>query len=82
MTYLEQPPSTGDKIINGFLVLLILLAIVCIPFMIVDKQRRLDDAWNNQGCKMYDKEKVSDIPAKCNNDFVDHYNAQERREQP
>lgn len=80
-TYLEGPTSTAEKFMYIFLCIVVIAAIACIPLMIADKQNRLDEEWKNNGCQMYDKDKVSDIPAKCNNDFVDHYKSQDSRKQ-
>lgn len=80
--YIEKGPSKGEKVMYWGLGLLMIAFFISVPFMWRDKQARLDKAWADMGCEMYDEEKATDIPAKCSNYFTDHYKAQEARKQP
>ncbi len=81
-TYISQGPGTGEKIMFVILGIVFIAFLAYIPFMIANKQERLERAWQEQGCQMYDTEVINNIPAKCHNDFTDHYKAQELRKQP
>lgn len=82
--YIGGGPATGwEKAMYWGLGLLMVAFLISVPFMIQDKQERLEKAWNDQGCRMYDEEtKLDDIPAKCKADFIEHYKAQDARLQP
>jgi len=80
MTTIEGKSTTFDKVLYTFLALLVLATIAYMPFMIADKQATAEKEWNDKGCRMYDADRVSEIPAKCSNDFVDHYKSQTLRE--
>lgn len=74
--------TTMDKVMYVGLGLLFVAFLISVPFIVADKQKRLDQEWRDKGCQMYDMDRVVNIPAKCNNDFTDHYNPQPTREQP
>lgn len=80
--YLEQPPSGWEKAMYWGLGLLMVAFIISVPFMYRDKQARLEQQWQDEGCQMYDDMKGIDVPAKCSNVFTDHYQPQEQRVQP
>lgn len=61
---------------------ILVAAIISIPFMQRDNEKIRQQKWQSQGCKMYDSEFLKDVPVKCLNEFVDHYKAQEQRIQP
>jgi hypothetical protein len=77
MTTIEGKSTTFDKVLYTFLALLVLAIIAYVPFMMADKQATAEKEWKEKGCRMYDAARVSEIPAKCSNDFVDHYKSQE-----
>ena len=80
MTLFE--PTKTDKLVPIVAGLVLLAFLACVPAMWSDKQQRLEQAWQEKGCQMYDNDKPADLPAKCSNDFVDHYQPQEQRNQP
>lgn len=82
MTNLESGMGDGEKVFVGFLILLVLATFAMIPQMHADKQKQLNEQWETKGCKMYDGDKIADVPAKCQSHFIDHYSPQERRKQP
>lgn len=82
MIITEGKSTTFDKVLYTFLALLVLSTIAYVPFMMADKQATAEKEWKEKGCRMYDAARVSKIPAKCSNDFVDHYKSQTLREQP
>ena len=79
---IESGPTTTDKIMYWVLGIIMVAFIISIPFMVRDKNARLEHAWQTQGCEMYDDVKAIDVPAKCSQYFVDHYKAQPIRTQP
>lgn len=81
-TYLESAPSKWDKVGYAALGLLMLAFFASLPSMWADKQRRLEQAWQDTGCQMYDNMPLDKVPAKCATGFTDHYKPQEQRAQP
>lgn len=81
-TYIGGEPSKLEK--AGYIILGIVFVafLAYIPFMLINKQERLEQAWQDRGCQMYDMERPQDVPAKCSNQFVDHYAPQDARKQP
>lgn len=79
---IEQGPSSSEKVMYWVLGAVMVAFIISIPFMVRDKNARLDKAWHDQGCEMYDDIKATDVPAKCSQYFVDHYKPQQQRVQP
>ncbi len=79
--YLEKP-GKYDNIMYIALGLFFLAFLVSVPFMWHDKQARLEKAWQDDGCQMYDDYLIKDVPAKCQTYFVDHYKPQQGRIQP
>lgn len=77
-------PQNGfwDKAIPAFCGLLLVCALISVPFMARDNERIRQQTWKAEGCKMYDDYKVQNVPAKCQTYFVDHYKAQQQRIQP
>ena len=82
MSTIGQETSTLEKVLNIALGLLFVAFLVSVPFMIRDKQARIDKAWSTKGCQMYDDAAIKNVPAKCQGDFIDHYSPQELRYQP
>lgn len=80
MTYGES--SKWDKVIPVIAIGILLAFFACVPSMIKDQNRAEAQQWQAQGCQMYDDYKLSDVPAKCQVYFVDHYQAQPVRVQP
>lgn len=81
-TYIGGETSKLEKFGYIALAILMLAFLAYIPFMLIDKQQRLEQAWQTQGCEMYDTYPSEQVPAKCKNDFVDHYAPQDARTQP
>jgi hypothetical protein len=77
-----EKPNISDKIVMWGCIALVGAILVCLPSMINDKNKRLEQAWQTQGCEMYDNYKATDIPAKCSQYFIDHYKSQDIRIQP
>jgi hypothetical protein len=50
--------------------------------IIQNRKKQLEQAWQEQGCQMYDNANIDSVPAKCLNYFTDHYEPQEQRVQP
>lgn len=82
MSDIYGAPTMWDKIIPVGCLLILLVFIACLPSMVADKNRRLEQQWQSNGCRMYDDTKMSEVPAKCQQFFVDHYTAQPARTQP
>jgi len=80
MTYNE--PRKSDKIVPIICGVIFLAFLACLPAMWHDKQQREAQAWHDYGCQMYDDYKIDKVPAKCQSEFVDHYQAQQTRLQP
>jgi len=80
--YIGHEPSGIEKAMPIILGIFFLAALASIPFMHADNERARQKSWQSQGCKMYDDEKMADVPVKCLNEFVDHYKAQQQRLQP
>lgn len=80
MTYNEPKPT--DKIIPIVCGVVLLAFLISVPFMIRDENARLEQQWQEQGCHMYDDRYPEKLPAKCSNQFIDHYAPQEQRVQP
>ncbi len=80
--YIEQGPGRGEKVFLTILAVVFISFLISVPFMWHDKQQRLEKAWRDEGCQMYDNEMVSNVPAKCQTYFVDHYKGQNQRVQP
>lgn len=76
------PESKLEKAMYWLLGIVFLAFLAHIPFMLIDKQERLERAWQEQGCQMYDMQRTQDVPAKCSNQFTDHYAPQDARLQP
>lgn len=81
-TYIGNPATKLDKVFYAVLGSVMVSFIISMPFMIADKQARLDREWKDKGCQMYDVDRIADLPSKCNNDFTDHYKSKQLREQP
>lgn len=71
-----------DKAFYWVLGLIMVAFLISVPFMVRNDNRLKVQAWQEQGCEMYDNEKPADIPAKCSQYFVDHYKPQPARTQP
>ena len=71
-----------DKIVPIMCGIILLAFLATVPSMINDKNKREAKAWQDSGCQMYDNLKPADVPAKCSNQFTDHYKAQAGRIQP
>jgi hypothetical protein len=82
MTELPSKESGLEKGMRYGVIALFIAFVAYVPFMIQNKEERLEKAWQEQGCKMYDMERPQDVPAKCSNTFTDHYKPQEQRVQP
>lgn len=80
--YIGHEPSGIEKAMPIICGIILFGALASIPFMQRDNARIREQQWQSQGCKMYDTEKMADVPAKCLNEFVDHYKAQQPRVQP
>lgn len=81
-THIGGEMGVSEKIGAIALLILFISFLIYIPFMIANKQERLQQAWQTQGCQMYDDRKIADIPVKCHSEFIDHYAPQEMRKQP
>lgn len=79
--YLEKP-GKADKVVPIICGFILLAFLISLPFMVRDEARIKAEKWQQQGCQMYDDERAVNVPAKCNNDFTDHYKAQTPRVQP
>ena len=82
MTELYGKESTFEKMMKWGCIALFVAFLIALPFMIMDKQEREAQLWQDLGCRKYDEVKQSDVPAKCANTFTDHYKPQEQRVQP
>lgn len=82
MTTIGHEPKGLEKAMPIILGFVLLGAFISVPFMQRDNARIREQTWQSEGCKMYDNEKVADVPVKCLNEFVDHYKAQQQRTQP
>ena len=81
-TYMGGETSTLEKVMYWVLGIVFVAFLISVPFMLMDKQERLEKAWQDKGCQMYDMEKPQDVPAKCSKTFTDHYAPQDARLQP
>ncbi len=82
-TIIEHEESGLEKGMRYGLIALMIAFFIYVPFMIQNKEERLRQAWQDNGCRMYDEEtRLDDIPAKCKADFIEHYKAQQPRLQP
>lgn len=75
-------PTKGDKLVPVVCGVILLAFFATIPSMVNDQNRRREQAWQDQGCQMYDESVLDKVPAKCQTYFVDHYQAQKLRPQP
>lgn len=82
MTTLESKPSKFDNVMYVVLGIVFVAFLIYVPFMIHNKQERLQKAWNDSGYQMYDDYKPADVPAKCSMYLTDHYQPQKARVQP
>lgn len=71
-----------DKAVPAFCVMLLVAALISVPFMYNDSMKAKEKQWQSEGCRMYDNSKMADVPVKCLNEFTDHYKAQNQRTQP
>lgn len=82
MTEISGGQSTGEKVVMWFCIGFFLVFLAFIPKMAADKDKAMRQAWEDNGCQMYDEYKATDVPAKCSQYFVDAYQPQEVRVQP
>lgn len=75
-------PTTRDKMVPIVCGVILLAFLATVPSMINNKNKRLEQAWQEQGCQMYDNYHISEVPAKCQAHFIDHYQPQPARPQP
>ena len=80
--YMYGKPSKWDKVVPIVAGTVLLAFFAYVPTMVANKNERLEKAWQEKGCQMYDDYKPADIPAKCSSYFIDHYQAQKARIQP
>lgn len=80
MTYGE--PTKSAKLVHIVCGVVLLAFFACLPAMYADQQKREQQLWQELGCQKYDSYKISDVPAACQNSFVDHYSPQDQRLQP
>lgn len=71
-----------DKAVPIICVTILVAFFAGLPSMVSDKNKRLQQAWQDRGCQMYDDYKMDYVPAKCQQFFVDHYAPQQLRSQP
>lgn len=81
-TIIEYGGDNLSKIIGWSCALLAISAFIALPFMISDSNKSKEQAWQEQGCQMYDEKPMETVPAKCQSFFVDHYAPQTERAQP
>lgn len=76
-------PTKADKIIPMVFGGFFLVFLAFLPAMYNDAQKAKEQLWQENGCRMYDGLKVSEVPAKCHDDFVENYAPQTpQRSQP
>lgn len=82
MPELMHQPSKVDTFVTWGCILIFIAFLISLPFMVRDKEARLKQQWQDEGCHMYDNMKSIDVPAKCSYIFTDHYKPQAERVQP
>lgn len=82
MPNMINEPTTIDRVVPIVCFVILIAFFACLPSMIKDQNKRLEQAWQDQGCQMYDNDKTANVPAKCSQYFVDHYKPQQPRPQP
>lgn len=75
-------PTALDKVFYVILGVIMVAFLISLPFMYRDKQNYEAKQWHDHGCQMYDEYMLKNVPAKCQTYFIDHYNAQQGRNQP
>jgi hypothetical protein len=81
-TIIEDGNDKSTKIVGVICIALLVATFVALPFMISDSNKSKEQAWQEQGCQMYDEKPMESVPAKCQSFFVDHYAPQSERSQP